>query len=549
MANLSSIQLFSYENGAEVVIEWLNATVIDRTYCDERTKSWRLLDDYRLRFMDALEQPVKDRMKVVLGEYDTWETPLNSWLVKDDNRILTGTVRITSDRPISVMHHKLCPTGTKDGNGEDMLNYYWDGVFSAYCPKLFTRIARDCWISALEAHTTVHIWDYSDRNDEAVIELDRFEGWSYCRNPIFEQYGFDDDVVLISADKPISIVAGLQADQTFLQVYGKDGKDFHFPCFGEILVHAPDGASIKLDDPNGNQGSFEGTLDEGEFRSFDFKVSYKLRGYSSFEWATLRSSKPVRVYTISNSQWYLDEDYLDRMAGEEYLTVDKKVTTFYPHGLVPYPASKEFKVPLTGRAYVTVLNPGPEPTDVKVDFEELILPFESELGPHGTVTIEYSEDVYYYMDMVVSDTGHEQDPEWNLKDPHNRFMLDSLPHIAVDRGRRDEISLSEENITKGSLVKVKADSPVMVFINYDRDTVYNPQGMDLVPGLTPPKYRGLPDLVPGLVAFSGLALMVDMMAVACGRRSILDVVSGGSTTQRPQERPADQRPKPARGPV
>ena len=70
------------------------------------------------------------------------------------------------------MHHKLYPTGTVDSNGEEMINYYWDGVYSAYGKKLFTRITRDCWISALEADTTVHIWDYSDKNDEAVLEGD-----------------------------------------------------------------------------------------------------------------------------------------------------------------------------------------------------------------------------------------------------------------------------------------------------------------------------------------------------------------------------------------
>ncbi len=527
MANLSSIQIFSYENGASVKLEWLNATVIDKAVFDAKAGTWSLKEGYSVEWMEHLAGAVKRTERIDLKEYSSWEFALNNWAVNEDFRVLSGTIRVTSDYPISVMHHKLCPSGSKYNNGEDKINYYWDGVYSAYTSKLYTRIARDCWISALEAHTTVHVWDFSDKNDEAVFELDRFEGWSYTRNPIFEQYGFDDDNVLISADKPLSIVAGIQADQCFLQVYGKDSKDFHFPCFGQVLIHAPDGATIELEDTNGNQGSFEGTMGKGEMRTFDFKVAYKLRGYSSFEWATLRSSKPVKVYTLSNNQWYLNEESNGLISGEEYLTTDRATTTFYPFGKVPYPAATDYRIPLYGRAYVTVVNLEEGSNDVKVDFDELYLPFKKRLAPYETVTMEYSEDSYYYMDMIISDTGYNQPPEWNYKDPQNRFMLDSVPRIAVDRGLRDKIFLSDENITKGSLVKVSSDGPVMVFINYDRDTLWAPQGVDLIPGLTPPTYRGLPDLLPTIVAIAGAAIIMDMIAVAIGWRSIADIALKG----------------------
>ncbi|MDG6225937.1 MAG: hypothetical protein QCI82_10560 [Candidatus Thermoplasmatota archaeon] len=520
MSNLSSIQVFSYENGANVRIQWLNATVIDGATFDPAGRTWSLREGHSMHWLEHLEPPISDSRFLKMGVYESQEIPLNSWLVKDDLRILTGTVRITSDNPITVMHHKLYPTGTKDSDGQDMINYYWDGVYSAYTSKLFTRITRDCWISALEAHTTVRIWDFSDRNDEFTVKLDRFEGWSYCRNPIYQQLGFDDDHVLISADKPVSIVAGLQSRQNFVQVFGKDSRDFHFPTFGQILVHAPDGATIDLKDPNGNQGSFKGTLKKGEFRTFDFKVMYKLRGYSSFEWATLRSNRPVFVYTFANNQWYLDEDYANRIAGEEYLMKNRKVTTFYSHGLVPYPADTDFQVPLYSRAYVTVVNLGSDDNDVQVNFSALLMPYKKQMKAYETVTIEFSEDSYYYMNMVLSDTNYMQPPEWTLRDPQNRFMLDSVPRIAVDRSLRDSIFLSRENMTRGSLMRVKSDSPVLVFINYDRDTLSSAQGIELIPGLTPPVNRRLPDIIPGFVAVSGMVLMVDMIAVSWGGRSI-----------------------------
>jgi hypothetical protein len=295
VANLSTIQLFSYENGATIEVEWLNGTAINGTWFDTNNDRWILENYAMIKWLDELPEPRTSKKKIKLGEYETKDIQLNTWIVYGDFRLLSGVVKITSDYPISVMHHKLYPIGTLDDNGYEMMNYNWDGIFSAYGKKLFTRISGDCWISALEADTTVHVWDYSDKNDDTLLSLDRFEGWAYCRNPIFEQYGFDDDLVLISADKPVSIVAGIQADQGFVQVFGKDGKDFLFPCFSKILIHAPTGATIDLEDNSGNQGSFKGSLSPGEIRIFDFKVAYKLRQHSSFEWANLRASQAKNI--------------------------------------------------------------------------------------------------------------------------------------------------------------------------------------------------------------------------------------------------------------
>jgi hypothetical protein len=250
-----------------------------------------------------------------------------------------------------------------------------------------------------------------------------------------------------------------------------------------------------------------------------------LRRYSSFEWATIRSSEPVNVYTYANNQWYLNEDYTDRIAGQEYITQSKKITTLYSHGYVPYPAATDFELPVRGRAYLTVLNLDNKDNDIKVDFSELLLPFEERLDPYEMVTIEFSEDSYYYMDMVIRDTGYTQPPEWNYRDPDNRFILDGNPHIAVDRGQRETIFLSEENITKGSRVEIEAEKNVLVFINYDRDDVYSAQGMDLIPGLTPPTPRGMPDLIVIIVVFSGLVLAVDMLVVSQGGKSIVDIIN------------------------
>ncbi|UCE37993.1 MAG: hypothetical protein JSW00_01775 [Thermoplasmata archaeon] len=530
MANFSNIQFFSYENGAKIRIEWLNGTAINDTIfdCDLGVcGKWVLGDGAEIVWLDQIQKPENLTKTIHLGEYETRQIQINTWMVGQGFRMISGIVKVTSNYPISVMHHKLFPMGTMDDRGYDyIVDYYWDGwegIYSAYGKKIFTRITGDCWISALEADTTVNVWDYSDKNDDATLILDRFEGWDYTRNPIFEQYGFDDDLVLISADKPVSIVAGIQSDQGFVQVFGKDGKDFLFPCFGKILISAPTGATIDLKDKNGNQGTFKGYLNPGELRLFDFKVAYKLREYSSYEWAHLRSSDPILVYTFANSTWYLREDNRRSMSGEEYFTVYKKITEFYPHGWVPYPASTEFEIPIWSQAYLTVVNLREGNNDVEVDFDMLIKPYSAKMDVHESVTFDFSESSYYYMDMMIEDTQFKQPPEWTTRDPHNYYALDSTPRIAVDDGDSEEIHLDWENITLGSTVKVKSKHPVMVFINYNRDQRYLPQGIDLIPGLTPPTKRGLPEIPTLIVAVSGLIIAADLLMIPVGRRSLVEV--------------------------
>jgi hypothetical protein len=137
--------------------------------------------------------------------------------------------------------------------------------------------------------------------------------------------------------------------------------------------------------------------------------------------------------------------------------------------------------------------------------------------------LEYSEDSYYFMDMILEDTGYEQPPEWTTRDPYRRHDLDAIPRIAVDHSRVDEYELSRENITLGSTVTVKSTHPVMVFINYNKDDWNFPSGVDLIPGLTPPTKRGLPEIPTIIVAFAGIVLIADVVATAMGRRSIVEV--------------------------
>jgi hypothetical protein len=518
IANCSVVMISAYEREAEVTVEWLNATAVECHY--DEYYGWQV--EQGAEVIWASDIPSYSEGAVTLNtewtytvrEFDYLEIPVISWEIAPGWHILSGSVRVTSDVPVTVMHHKLNPGFATDTPDDHWANAWWNDVFCGYGKKLMVRVAGELWITALEAPTEVQVWDLSDHDDDASFELDTFEGWSSDRNPILQQDGFDDDLVLISATNPVMVMGGIQSRHSFSQVHGKDGKDFLFPSFGKVLIHAPEGASLFLEDHSGNQGSFEGDMSPGETREFDFKVVYKSRCYSSWEWAHLRASKPVYVYTFSNFQWTLNDDYYGTMHGEDYLTVYKKTSLYFPQGYKPYPASTEFEVPINSRAYVTVQNLD-NTNSIRVDFSELSLPLALELPPFGTMTMEISENSYEYVDLE-GQYARETEAFWSNR--NHPFVY----RIVVDNNKREEIYLTRDNITKGTTLTVKAEKDVMVFVDYGRDYQRYVTGVDLIPGLAAPQTRGLPEGQPLLVAIGGIVVAADILVVMGGRRPLIE---------------------------
>ena len=313
---------------------------------------------------------------------------------------------------------------------------------------------------------------------------------------------------------PVSGVGGIPSKHAFAQVYGKDGKDYLFPCFSKVLIYSPEGAHIVLEDSSGNQGSFTGDMKAGETKIFDFKVMYKLRCCASYEWAHLRASKPVYVYTIGDNPWTLSETYYGSIHGEDYLTTYRETSVYFDAGIKPHPADTEFYVPIRSRAYVTVQNLG-EANKVQVDFSELSLPLSVALPAYSSMTMELSENSYEYMDLE-GQYQRETDAFWSNKNhPY-------LYRIVVDNNKREEVKLTWDQLTKGTNLKVKADKDVMVFVDYERDYSGYVTGVDLIPGLESPAPRGLPEGQPLIVAIGGIIVATDVMFVMGGRGPLID---------------------------
>jgi hypothetical protein len=517
--NCSVIFISAYEREAHVQVEWLNATAL-RCYYDEYN-GWQTETGAKVEWASDIPRltdynaTLSPSWNYTVGEFNYLEIPVISVEIAPGWHVMSGTVRIRSDVPVTVMHHKLDPGAATDTDDEHYANAWWNSIWSGYGKKLMVRVAGDLWISALEAPTKVRVWDMSDRDDASTFELDTFEGWEYTRNPILQQEGFDDDIVLISADHPVSVVGGIESRHAFAQVYGKDGRDYLFPCFGKVLVHAPDGAQIFLEDRAGNQGSFEGTLKSGEMRVFDLKVLYKSRCYPSFEWAHLRANKPVYVYTIGDNPWTLDERYNQTIGDEDMLTVYKKTSILFEQGYKPYPASKDFTVPIRSRVYVTIQNLGKDDNQVNFRFSELSLPLEKTMPAYSSMTVEISENSYEYLDL---EGQYQRETEAFWSNRNHPYVY----RIVVDNNLKSTVYLSRDNITKGTTLSVKAEGEVMVFVDYNRDYQNYASGADLIPGLASPAPRGLPEAQPMIVALGGIVVAMDVIVVAGGGKSLID---------------------------
>ena len=136
------------------------------------------------------------------------------------------------------------------------------------------------------------------------------------------------------------------------------------------------------------------------------------------------------------------------------------------------------------------------------------------------------------MNLLNDQSGNQEPPSWLYSDPDRRYAIDSIPRISAHEVSYDVVEddmqpwvqkVSWENITKGSVVTVKASSPVLVLIEYSKDDSNWPQGIDLIPGLTPPSIRGLPEFPTLIVIISGLIIAVDMVIVLVGRKSIVEM--------------------------
>jgi len=137
-------------------------------------------------------------------------------------------IKIETDKPVTIITGDIGvngganPWGVDHGSDDDLYTYYGQDIV-LWVPK-------DLWISAYHNNTHVKIKDLSDGDDTVEITLNAREWWFKFSGTNGTDY-FENDLVRVTADKPITIVGGFLDDNIFGEVRGFEQKVFVFPIF------------------------------------------------------------------------------------------------------------------------------------------------------------------------------------------------------------------------------------------------------------------------------------------------------------------------------
>ncbi|MEX0568828.1 MAG: hypothetical protein Q6363_006675, partial [Candidatus Njordarchaeota archaeon] len=147
-----------------------------------------------------------------------------------------SVLKIESDKPVTILVGDL---GTNPGyNAWGVDHGSDDDLYTYYGKEIVLWVPKDLWISAYYDETHVKVIDISDGDDSTEFTLDADEFWYAFAGPNGTGVGsppvFDDDVVKVVADKPITIIGGFLDDNFFGEAKGHLQKRFVVPVFEAI---------------------------------------------------------------------------------------------------------------------------------------------------------------------------------------------------------------------------------------------------------------------------------------------------------------------------
>ena len=145
-------------------------------------------------------------------------------------------LKVESDKPVTILVGDL---GTEPGyNAWGVDHGSDDDLYTYYGKEIVLWVPKDLWISAYYNETHVKVIDISDGDDSTEFTLDANEFWYAFAGPNGTGVGsppvFDDDIVKIVADKPITIIGGFLDDNFFGEAKGHLQKRFVVPVFEAI---------------------------------------------------------------------------------------------------------------------------------------------------------------------------------------------------------------------------------------------------------------------------------------------------------------------------
>ncbi len=209
------------------------------------------------------------------------------WRYPDEGAISTYSImKVVSTKPVTIISGDLGSIMTGDAYGDEATaRIQWgvdhgsdDDLFTYYGQDIVLWVPRDLWISAYFDDTHIKIIDISDGDDNYEFTLDANEHWilfygiNISAYLLDTQYYFDNDIVRIIADKPITVVGGYLDDNIYGEIRGYAQKKFVFPVFRDFAICAiEDNTKIDIwvkNLHNGTEWIYNITLNSGEGQQF-----------------------------------------------------------------------------------------------------------------------------------------------------------------------------------------------------------------------------------------------------------------------------------------
>lgn len=182
--------------------------------------------------------------------------------------------RVESNKPVSIFVTDL---GSTQANNYGVDHDSDDAFYSYFGTRAVLWVPRDLFVCSYFNNTHVKITDLSEGDDSFDLDLNATDVWfhgmgdtrtytgssGYYYYDRYESEGpsfFENDIVRVEADKPITIIGGLISDNVFGIVKGFAYKRYVFPFFSRFSVvplYNDTNANITMRFYNATSESFE----------------------------------------------------------------------------------------------------------------------------------------------------------------------------------------------------------------------------------------------------------------------------------------------------
>ena len=191
------------------------------------------------------------------GTIDDWELLVDTTLNSNDmfryppsGEPAYNLTRVESDKPVSIFVGDL---GAIQTNQYGVDHDSDDAFYSYFGTYVVLWVPRDLFIAAYFNDTHVKVIDTSEGDDSFELTLNEGEVWFHGMGDQRTYYGyytysyydtsesegpsfFENDIVRIIADKPVTILGGYFSNDFFGMVKGYEYKEYVFPFFSRFTI-------------------------------------------------------------------------------------------------------------------------------------------------------------------------------------------------------------------------------------------------------------------------------------------------------------------------